>query len=189
MGEIPVIINEIQRTNERLETIHLNLTRPTDENILAVEHLWRNEQVRKFLGGTVGDEIINQKITELQNHWDLHKFGLWVVCKKTSDQIIGLCGLHYSEDGTEISYMFFPEFWGCGFASEAVKASITYGLKYLGIERIIAITQAENTKSCQLLHKVGMRFMSNFIRFNASQSLYEIKKCEGYQLPLKYENS
>jgi ribosomal-protein-alanine N-acetyltransferase len=182
IAHVPVRINETLEPVEKIETLRLVLTWPSNEAILALKNLWRNEKVRKFLGGIIADEIINQKINELQNHWELHKFGLWVVCEKISNQAIGVCGLHYSEDGIEISYMFFPEFWGKGFASEAVVASIIYGFNTLKIECIIAITQTENTKSCQLLKSIGMRYMSNFMRFNASQSLFELKRNECHMI-------
>ncbi|KTC87361.1 GNAT family N-acetyltransferase [Legionella drozanskii] len=161
---------------KEIESTRLLLTKPTNKDVPILENLWRNEAVRKFLGGTLTDEIIHQRIADLQNHWELYNFGLLVVFEKFSQQIMGLCGLHHSDDGIEISYMFFPDFWEKGFASEAVKACVAYGFNVLKIERIIAITQLENTKSCRLLNKIGMRHISNFMRFNAIQSVYELKR-------------
>lgn len=161
-----------------IQTTHLIIRRPIFEDILALGNLWRNENVRSFLGGTVSDELISQKLTAIQNHWDLHQFGQWAVIEKNSNLIAGLCGLLYSEDGVEISYMFFPQFWGQGIACEAVIASINYGFKTLQMESIIAITQAANTKSCQLLTRIGMNFIKNFMRFNAIQYLYQITKSD-----------
>ncbi len=57
----------------------------------------------------------------------MHQFGQLAVYEKGSNKLIGLCGLHHSDDGIEISYMFFPEFWGKGFAREAILASVDYG--------------------------------------------------------------
>ncbi len=158
------------------ETRHLLLRRPTNEDTLPLKKLWRDEKVREFLGGIVSDEIIDGKIIDLQNHWDLYQFGLCVVYERISNQITGLCGLHHSEDGIEISYMFFPEFWGRGLGREAVAATIDYGFKTLEIKRIIAITQEANTRSCQLLNSAGMNHIKSFTRYNAMQCLYELSK-------------
>lgn len=157
-----------------IETTRLRLCRPTNPDILTLENLWRDEKVREFLGGVVADIIIQQKLIELQHHWELHQFGQWAVFEKNSNKLIGLCGLHYSGDGIEISYMFFPQFWGKGFAREAISASLDHGFNVLKIETIIAITQAANIKSCQLLNKIGMKHIHNFERFNATQSLFEL---------------
>jgi ribosomal-protein-alanine N-acetyltransferase len=157
-----------------IETAQLCLCRPTSHDISTLENLWRNAKVRNFLGGTVSDDIIQQKIIAIQTHWDLHQFGQWAVFEKRSKQLIGLCGLHYSDEGIELSYMFFPKFWGKGFASEAVKACVDYGFNSLEIKSILAITQAANIKSCQLLNKIGMKHIKNFERFNATQCFFEL---------------
>ena len=162
-----------------IETSRLCLCRPNNQDISTLANLWRDEKVREFLGGVVSDNIIQQKTVSLQNHWDLHQFGQCAVFEKSSKKLIGLCGLHYSDDGIEISYMFFPEFWGKGFASEAVLASVDYAFNTLKIESIIAITQEANIKSCQLLSKVGMEHINDFERFNATQRLFGLTSNKG----------
>lgn len=163
--------------NEEIETVSLWLRRPILADILSLSGLWKNEKIRQFLGGVVSEEIINKKVTSLLEHWNQHGFGQWVVCKK-DEQIIGLCGLHYSEDGIEISYMFFPLFWGRGWACEAALASLDFGFNVLNLPSIIAITQEANQKSCRLLEKIGMNHMNNFWRFSANQRLYELIRNE-----------
>lgn len=93
-----------------IETTRLLIRQPTINNFLLLKNLWSDEQVRKFLGGVIPNDLIAQKISALQEHWDLHQFGLCTVFEKNSNEITGLCGLHYSDDGIELSYMFFPPF-------------------------------------------------------------------------------
>lgn len=158
-----------------IETSRLSLCRPTSEDFSVLTDLWRSEKVREFLGGTVSDDVIQQKMVALENHWNIYQFGQWVVFEKRFNQIIGICGLHHSDDGIELSYMFFPKFWGKGFAREAVLASLDYGFNLLKIETVIAITQAANIKSSTLLNKIGMKHIKNFECFNATQCLFELK--------------
>lgn len=157
-----------------IKTPRLCLYHPNSQYSSTLENLWRDEKVREFLGGIVSDEIIQQKIVALQHHWEMHQFGQWAVVEKNYKQLIGLCGLHYSDYGIEISYMLFPQFWGHGFAKEAVLASVAYGFNTLKIDTIISITQAANIRSCQLLYKIGMKHINNFEQFNATQSLFEL---------------
>lgn len=157
-----------------IETPRLLLSRPSKRDMSSLKSLWRDKKVRQFLGGIISNDMIKLKLLDLQSHWDSYKFGQWIVFEKTLKEIIGLCGLHHSDDGIELSYMFFPHFWGKGYAYEATTASLEYGFYTLKIDKIIAITQSKNIKSCQLLKKVGMQHIKNFERFNADQRLFEI---------------
>ena len=161
-----------------VETDRLILRRPNHEDSLVLKNLWKNKESRAYLGGIVADEFVDQKIADLQSHWDLHQFGQWAVIEKTLNQAVGLCGLHHSENGIEISYMFFPQFWGQGFAREAVNASLDYGFHFLKFKEIVAITQDANRSSCRLLDKIGMIHINNFERFNASQRRYRLTDIE-----------
>ena len=164
-----------------IETPRLMLCRPTNDDVLLLENLWRNGKVRQFLGGTLSDSlIIKQKLTEMLKHWDSHQFGQCVVFDRISKEILGLCGLHHSEDGVELTYMFFPEFWGKGFAREAATACLSFGFNTIKIKTIIAITQKENAPSCKLLLSIGMKLIKNFERFNALQCLFRIQQHTGF---------
>ena len=81
-----------------------------------------------------------------------------------------------SEEEIEISYMFFPAIWGQGRATEAVSASLNHGFDHLRFEKIIAITQEANRRSCRLLEKVGMHHLHNICLWNATQRVYEITR-------------
>lgn len=157
-----------------IETPRLLLRRPTNDDMLIAENLWRDEKVREFLGGIISDELINQKVVKQQNHWDLYQFGQCAVFDKAAKKIIGLCGFDHCEDGIELCYMFFSEFWGKGFAREAAKACIDYGFHTLKLNQIIAITQEANIKSRQLLQTIGMEYIRSFELFNAQQFLFTI---------------
>lgn len=90
------------------------------------------------------------------------------------DQPIGLVELGPHKDGTdyEISYQFDPNFWGKGFASEAIQAIIRHALNESGLGRIIAETQSANSASCRLLRKQGMIEVERVERFGAEQIIF-----------------
>jgi ribosomal-protein-alanine N-acetyltransferase len=159
-----------------IETPCLLLRRPINDDMLIAENLWRDEKVRQFLGGIISDDLIKQKVVELQNHWDLYQFGLCVVFDKSAKKITGLCGLHHSKDRIELSYMFFSEFWGKGFAREAATACIDYGFNTLKFNKIIAITQEANIKSCQLL----LRFSFSKKCMSKKHQSYKTKVNRGF---------
>ena len=70
-----------------IETSRLFISQPQNKDILAIENLWRDTKIRQFLGGIVSDNVIKDKINVIQKHWELHKFGQWVVFEKNSNEI------------------------------------------------------------------------------------------------------
>src|SRR6478672_322102 len=50
-----------------------------------------------------------------------------------------------------------PAYTGHGYATEAVRALLRLALEDLGLCRVVANAFAENTSSCRLMGRVGMR--------------------------------
>lgn len=86
-----------------------------------------------------------------------HGFGRWACILKATGQVIGFCGLKFlSEvDSVDVGYRFFPEYWGQGFATEACRASVTFGFQELNLPVILAFVKAENAASRRVVEKVG----------------------------------
>jgi len=171
-------LDSMNVTTREIETTHLHLRQPVTEDFTILSKLWRNKKVRQFLGGVISDEVIEAKVISVQDHWNQHGFGQFTIYHKITKLIVGICGLHYSEAGIEISYMLFPEFWGKGLATEATLASLYYGFSYRKLQKIIAITQEANWSSCRLLEKIGMLYIETLERFGAKQRLYVLNSSE-----------
>jgi ribosomal-protein-alanine N-acetyltransferase len=159
-----------------IKTQNLLLRCPTETDLTQLGSLWEREEVRQFLGGTINKEEAKNKTIRLKNHWEKYGFGQFAILLKNSLELIGLCGLHHSElePTIEISYMLFPEYWGKGYAAEAIAACTSHGFDILNLKKIIAITQRANIRSCQLLEKVGMKFKKDLFLFDEHQYVYEI---------------
>ncbi|WP_090775132.1 GNAT family N-acetyltransferase [Shouchella lonarensis] len=63
----------------------------------------------------------------------------------------------FGEHTYEIGWVFHPEFYGQGFATEAAQAFVNYVFTYLKAHRIIATCQPENHPSYKIMEKIGMR--------------------------------
>lgn len=87
-------------------------------------------------------------------------FGLWLVLKKDDGIPIGMCGLLKRDalDDVDIGYAFLPAFCAKGYALESATAVLAYGQKNLGFNRIVAVVNADNTRSIRLLEKVGFTY-------------------------------
>jgi aminoglycoside 6'-N-acetyltransferase len=66
----------------------------------------------------------------------------------------------------ELGYTFARSHRGNGYATEAVRATIGYAFERLGVDVVVAVTDARNAASIALLHRIGMTHVSTeFVEF------------------------
>lgn len=87
-------------------------------------------------------------------------FGLYLVEIKSENVPIGICGLikRDSLDDIDIGFAFLPEYSGLGYAYEASQAVVHYAKSQMKLERLVAITTADNPRSIKLLNKLGLNY-------------------------------
>ena len=87
-------------------------------------------------------------------------FGLYLVSLSESGEPLGMCGLidRESLEDVDLGFAFREAHWGQGYALEAARAVLEDGRKRLGIERVVAVTDPDNTRSGRLLERLGLRF-------------------------------
>jgi len=56
----------------------------------------------------------------------------------------------------EMGYVIARDAWGNGYATEAATALLRFGFDQLGLRRISATCDPQNTGSARILHKIGM---------------------------------
>ena len=88
-------------------------------------------------------------------------YGPWAVVAKTSDAIIGYCGLFYFPDVNgrseiEIGYRLARVWWGRGYATEAAYAVLQFAFDAIELNRVYANHFADNPASGRVLEKIGM---------------------------------
>lgn len=90
---------------------------------------------------------------------------------------MGACSIsQYRTGDMEVSYEFFPEFWGQGYGREAIKAVIELGFEKMGLHKIIGVTQETNSRSRKLLESLGMIIVDKFIEFDEPQVMYLLER-------------
>jgi ribosomal-protein-alanine N-acetyltransferase len=148
-----------------IETERLYFREFTLEDSQLLIDLNSNPNVIRYVGdGPVKDlmeaEIILKEIIFPQY---INGMGRWAVHLKANDEFIGWCGLKYVKESDEIDlgYRFFEEHWGKGYATEAAKAVINYGVNVLKLQTITATGAKANVASIQVLKKIGMRYLQD----------------------------
>ncbi len=148
----------------RLRSERLVLRPVALADLRFVETLIGDAQVRRYLGGTVPDEMRRSKARGY-----VGQVGVWLV--EAERQALGLVFLgRHREGGRELSYAFHPDAWGQGCATEAARAV----LGRVRFRRVVAETQAANAASRRLLERLGMREIRRVERFGAEQVIYGV---------------
>lgn len=145
-----------------LATPRLNLRPLRLDDAEALHHVLNDRDVWRFFPLPEIPSLARTQ-TYIQGqleHWEEHSFGHWAVEDKNR-LLLGWCGLQFLPDTkeTEVAYCLGREFWGKGYATEAARASLHFGINTLGIQEIIGLTHIENRASQNVLLKIGMHFV------------------------------
>ncbi len=145
-----------------LDTPRLRLRRFTIDDAPFVLQLLNEPSFLEHIGDR-GVHSLDEAEAYIRNGplamYDALGFGLWVV-EDLDGTVVGMCGLlkRHTLDDVDIGYALFPEQWGRGYATEAVRAVLAYAKATLGLNRVVAIVSPGNAASIAVLGKVGMRF-------------------------------
>ncbi|TGE25772.1 N-acetyltransferase [Hymenobacter aquaticus] len=94
--------------------------------------------------------------------------GSWVqiaIARPDTDELLGDCALCLNADEprqAEIGITLAPGQQGQGYATEALRALLSYCFGELGLHRVVAVTDCLNEGSVRLLGRVGMRREAHF---------------------------
>jgi len=110
-----------------------------------------------------------------------HKWGIgpWAVVVKQTGIVAGQCGfvrIHFVGNSGEVSYYIRPSHRTQGFASEALKAVLTYGFSDLHLHRIQARCTLDNPGSERVMQKAQMKFEGMVSSDSPLQSLASQQK-------------
>ena len=114
----------------------------------------------------------------VSSRWEDEKIGFCAVVEKTTNKIVGWCGLwRLKETGeTEVGYAIAKEFWGNGFAAEAARRFLQYGFEELNLKKVVAVAMPENNASRRVMEKLGMKFVKIGVFYGNNLVQYAIKR-------------
>ncbi len=105
-------------------------------------------------------------------------FSLWAVELKPTNTVIGAAGLQHLAESEEIEvgYRLLREHWGRGYATEAAKAAIRFGVDELDLDRIVAVTLPTNQASRRVMEKCGLSFVGVMQVYGRAQVKYALNR-------------
>lgn len=148
------------RSLPRLETRRLLLRPLTRRDVRDVFAYASNERVARYLLWRVhrcpadSENYLQAVLTAYRKG----QAAPWGVVEKATGRLIGSCGFtvcHPLHWRAEIGYALGEEYWGRGYATEAVAAAVNFGFEGMNLNRVEALCFVENTASMRVLAKLG----------------------------------
>lgn len=144
-----------------LETDRLIL-RPWEERDRAAQRIMNADpEVMRYFEAPMTDAETDAHM-ERNAGWqrDLG-FSFWATIRKADGLFLGICGLKPltvpwpEPSDIEIGWRFAAHAWGQGYATEAARAALAFGLARA--PRVIAMTNQANRPSWMVMERLGMR--------------------------------
>ena len=142
-----------------LRTERLVLRPVTADDHAAVLAHWTQPDVRRFLfdGAALSGAEVAETIEESIGDFAARGFGVWLIELSTGAGLVGTAGLRpLGGSGLEIFYSLAPGAWGHGYATEAARAVVEYGLGPLGLPEVLAEVDEGNAASVAVVKRLGM---------------------------------
>ena len=124
----------------------------------------------RFIGGKpFTREEVWARLLRHVGHWALLGYGLWAVEEKDTGAFAGGIGfldgkrdiVPSLEGMPEMGWVLSPRAHGNGYATEAVRAALTWGEAHFGKTKTVCIIEPENRASIRVAEKCGFHAWRN----------------------------
>jgi RimJ/RimL family protein N-acetyltransferase len=119
---------------------------------------------------------VDKYIQHHLSHWQVRGYGHWAVVTIDDGQVQGWTGLEYLPelDQTEVAYLLSGEAQGRGFATEAARAAVGFGLETCGLAEIIGLVHPGNAASIRVLEKCGLAYTNRLTLWGMEMLRYRV---------------
>ncbi|MEO6866891.1 MAG: GNAT family N-acetyltransferase, partial [Gaiellales bacterium] len=147
----------------RITTERLILRRWTPADYAPFAAINADPLVMRYFPAPYTRAQSDARIDQIEDHFDVHGFGLWAVERRADGKLLGYTGLqHVPFDAAftpavEIAWRLARDAWGRGYATEAAQAVLAAGFEQFGLEEIVAMAVQANTASIAVMRRIGMQ--------------------------------
>ena len=127
----------------------------------AFDHWLSDERVsdnRVNAAHKIVSETID-RVTKIVNDYASKEFCWWAIERKADKELIGEIDLYDFDKTTgncEVSYTIGYDWWNQGYGTEALRAILEFGFRYMNIHKISAAYNTDNPASGKVMGKAGM---------------------------------
>lgn len=163
-----------------LNTARLRIRKISEQDFERFFEIFQEEEVRNNVGWNKEKDV--NKIA-MHIHAYVKKSGVYAIELLNSGLVIGSIGIHHdrhdSKETTKmVGIMLDKNYWGKGYAAEAIKAVIHYLFTETDCLRVSSGHFGSNTQTSRVFEKVGLKYNCFFEK--------DFKPEEGYPLDVIY---
>ncbi|WP_394233874.1 GNAT family N-acetyltransferase [Niallia oryzisoli] len=146
-----------------LETERLLLRRIALEDLDDLFEIFSNPEITHHMTWDVTktkEETLNHFVKVVMDRHEKGQSVDWAIVHKESNKVIGNCAfIAWSEKHSraEVGYVLNKQYWGRGYAAEALQGLIRFGFEVIGLNRIEGGCDRDNIGSENVMRKVGMK--------------------------------
>lgn len=163
-----------------LETKRIYLRKFIFEDLSNLHKIFSDEETMQYYPAPFTLDQTKAWISKNQMRYEKDGYGLWAICLKENNELIGDCGLVKQtvddNEEVEIGYHINKEYWSQGFGSEAAIGCRDYGFYELGLNRLISIINPTNMPSIKVAEKMGFKKEKESFIFNKTHFIYSGKR-------------
>ena len=152
----------------KIETKRQYLMELSDRNLPDLRSMMQNEQVMYAWEGALSESEIQEWYEKQLFSYEDKKYGSWAAILKKNMKFAGYCGFTRENiEGLEVlglAYMYQPEYWHKGYASEAAKSCVNYAFEVLGHSEIFSVVRDNNFSSMNVAIRTGMTAKQRIIK-------------------------
>ncbi|GAA1387756.1 GNAT family N-acetyltransferase [Kitasatospora putterlickiae] len=149
------------------------LRAPERRDRAAFVELLSSPEVHTYLGGPRSRDELQRELPEVPEQWpgslvvelDGAMIGHVLLRRATGHRRPAAAGK------ADLGYLFLPQAWGSGYATEACAAALGWLSDALPGEPVVLTTQSANTASMRLAAKLGFTEVERFEAWGAEQWL------------------
>lgn len=150
---------------DQFATTRLLLRRPRATDAVATFASWTSDvAATRYLPWPRHTELAHAEayLASLATKWADGSAYAWLTIVPPSDRAMGLGLIRLSPSEGEIGYAIGPAYAGEGLATEVALALVALVFGVPGVERAVAVLDAEHAASVRVLEKVGMTLVERF---------------------------
>lgn len=163
-----------------LETEHLLFRPLTNFDLDDLATLYTDADVMRYLGGPRSRDEVQRVLSRYISEYEMYGHSFFATIQKSNQRFIGQCGLLNQEvEGQaeiELGYVLARQYWERGLALEGIQALKDYGLKNLGLSRVISLIPPDNQAAVQIAEKIGMRYERSVSQWGQNFHLYAVEQ-------------
>lgn len=149
------------------DTPRLRIRRLSAQDLAALLDVYGDADAMRWVGdGNALTEADCARWVEVtEGNYTKRGYGMSAIELTADGTVIGFCGLVHPSGQVEpeLKYALRREHWGHGYATEAAANMLRYGADVQNLRKIIATVAPGNLASQNVLHKAGMRRVSDRI--------------------------